>query len=346
MKGSAVRAWFFLERGTRKGPVTQEVLTHHLRTVSDPASVLVWREGLERWVAAGDLAELRHDPSRGSRHPGSASRRTTSFLFAFGGLLLVMAALTFLWLRNRSLGSGTLPAVVRAQPVPEESPSILPPVTAPAYSPNLVADMDLQGLKFRGARISVDIVAGSLSDLGRLISDLTGVPTMVAPEADQTFTLKADNMPWDEVLYRTVVGTGCDYEMDRRSVRLRVFRRAGGNRAAVPLGQVLASMMVTGDHPVPAEYLPRLAGGVVGEATVHSGQRGSRVLMRNPIPWAVTRITYRRAGGVACEFVAMDGPILPQHTGFLRADGSECRYGELLDARGQPFGAVSLLPPD
>jgi hypothetical protein len=50
--------WFYIEGPNRHGPLTVEALRAALVSLPDPRRVLVWREGMPDWCAAGQVDDL------------------------------------------------------------------------------------------------------------------------------------------------------------------------------------------------------------------------------------------------------------------------------------------------
>lgn len=332
-----MQAWFYLESGKRQGPVSREALIQRLRATPESGVTLVWREGLNDWAEARSLPELgiADQGRRGGRPAPAVAPYVFGGAAAAAAIVVLIAGALFLW----GVQSGRRLQQNSAEPpVSAGQPSTLPPPTTMAPR-NLVAEMDLQQLRFRGLPINVDFKAVPLAEVARLCSDLSGLPIVVRPEEDAALTLKADDMPWDEVFYRAVIGTGNDYEVDRRVIRVRVFRRLSADAVGSPLGEVLARLVAEGERAVPADYLQALAGGIVGQAMVHSREGRSSILLRNPTPWTIVGLTYRREGGPPCDFVVTDRPIATNEKGSLMALG--CQPGELIAARGYAVPVIT-----
>lgn len=331
-----MQAWFFFEGGRRQGPVSREGLIQRLRTTAEPGSTLVWREGLDAWAEARSLPELGIGGQE--RRGGSPPPTVAPYVLAGAAVLLILVAST-LFFAGQSKQSES-PTDRAEPPVLAGEASTLPPPTTMAPR-NMVAEMDLHDLRFRGTPINVDFTAAPLAEVARLCSELSGLPIVVRPEQNAAITLKANDMPWDEVFYRAVVGGGSDYEVNRRAIRVTVFRRLTANPIGVPLGEVLASLLAEGERPVPVDYLQALAGGLEGQAMVHAREGRSRILLRNSTPWTIVGVTYRRADGQPCEFVVNDGPIATHEKGFLTALSAGCQPGELIAARGYPLAVIT-----
>jgi uncharacterized membrane protein YhaH (DUF805 family) len=51
-------AWFYVQDGQKKGPLTLEALVEFLAALPDPQGTLVWSQGLQGWTRAGDVPAL------------------------------------------------------------------------------------------------------------------------------------------------------------------------------------------------------------------------------------------------------------------------------------------------
>ncbi|WP_194460347.1 DUF4339 domain-containing protein [Bradyrhizobium sp. CCBAU 53421] len=51
--------WYYADYKGHIGPVSLQQLKDVLARVSEPASVLVWRDGFEEWKKAGEVPEFR-----------------------------------------------------------------------------------------------------------------------------------------------------------------------------------------------------------------------------------------------------------------------------------------------
>ena len=52
-------AWYYVDSGTRKGPISIQSLNETLVTLPDAENVLVWCKGFPDWKIAGDVEALR-----------------------------------------------------------------------------------------------------------------------------------------------------------------------------------------------------------------------------------------------------------------------------------------------
>lgn len=59
--------WFYESNGRQEGPVSEEVLRTKLGSTEISPANLVWREGMDGWKPAGEVAEL--NPGSGSKGP-------------------------------------------------------------------------------------------------------------------------------------------------------------------------------------------------------------------------------------------------------------------------------------
>ena len=98
-------SWFYLERGSRRGPVELTELLAFLLAAPDPRSVKVWREGLTDWNQAGSLPEISAKlpppgPSLAAKVKGASSvtfAEAEAVARLYRRLVLLIAAQWLLW---------------------------------------------------------------------------------------------------------------------------------------------------------------------------------------------------------------------------------------------------------
>lgn len=56
--------WYYADYKGQVGPLTLEQLRKIIPKLSEPASVMVWRDGFADWARAGDVIELREQTLR------------------------------------------------------------------------------------------------------------------------------------------------------------------------------------------------------------------------------------------------------------------------------------------
>ncbi|NNM30057.1 MAG: DUF4339 domain-containing protein [Akkermansiaceae bacterium] len=67
--------WFYAKFGKQEGPVDESALRSKIRSGEVSPSDLVWREGMEKWEPAGQVAELQAGPAAA---PGGSPGETAT----------------------------------------------------------------------------------------------------------------------------------------------------------------------------------------------------------------------------------------------------------------------------
>jgi hypothetical protein len=78
--------WYYTEGQETRGPITFDQLINHLSPMPSPRAVLVWREGLDQWTAAGNVREIAAELIRPPPLPDSTMNARND-----GGLPVVTA---------------------------------------------------------------------------------------------------------------------------------------------------------------------------------------------------------------------------------------------------------------
>ena len=89
-----------------------------------------------------------------------------------------------------------------AAPAPAAAPAIQPAVNLAAEQKNQIAQMQagLNGPKYTGEPISVNLKDVDVKDFFRLIHEISGLNVVLDPNVHGTLTIVLDDVPWDQAL--------------------------------------------------------------------------------------------------------------------------------------------------
>jgi hypothetical protein len=130
--------WYFADGQAPVGPLSLRELQETLPTLSNPAQVLVWRDGLPDWMAASEVPELRKHALKPSPIPESPPRwvyvpkcaasgsqtRAVTIAALFGLALMILSAI------SSAMNAGYITPIDRVDPLIRKSLLIGSPIWA------------------------------------------------------------------------------------------------------------------------------------------------------------------------------------------------------------------------